>query len=59
MWEGSSLVLDKQQTLLAGGTLWTSRYTLSQDGKSLVITHHVKESHLGSPGDEWLVYDKK
>jgi hypothetical protein len=25
MWEGSSLVLDKQQTLLAGSTLWTSR----------------------------------
>jgi hypothetical protein len=59
MWEGASLVLEKRQTLVPRDTLWTSRYTLSEDGKSLVITHHVKQSTFGSPGDEWLVYDKK
>lgn len=59
MWDGSSLVLEKQQDVGGEIATWTSRYTLAEDGKSLVITHHIKKSAFGGPRDEWLVYDKK
>jgi hypothetical protein len=35
------------------------RYTLSQDGKSLAVTHHVNKSSLSAAFDESLTYEKQ
>jgi hypothetical protein len=59
-WDGDTLVIEKHQELGPGsGTVWTSRYTLSQDGQSLIVTQHFKKSSIGSVPDEYLVYEKQ
>lgn len=57
-WEGDTLVIEKQEDLGPGGTTWVSRYDLSQDSKSLVVTQHITRSVFGAPFEESLVYDK-
>lgn len=59
VWDGATLVIEKQQQVPGSIARSTSRYTLSQDGKTLLITHEVKKSEFGGPFGEWLVYDKK
>jgi hypothetical protein len=58
-WDGNTLVIEKHQKMLAGDSVWISRYTLSQDGKSLGITHHVIESSFSGTLDESLTYQKQ
>jgi hypothetical protein len=53
-WDGDTLVIDKQQ-----GSAWTSRYSLSHDGKSLIVTQHITRSAFSAPFDEFLTYDKQ
>lgn len=57
-WDGDTLVIEKHQDLGPGGTTWVSRYSLSQDAKTLRITQHVTRSAFSPPFDESLVYDK-
>jgi hypothetical protein len=54
-WDGDTLVIEKHQK----DSIWMSRYTLSQEGKSLAVTHHVNKSSFSSAFDESLMYEKK
>ena len=56
-WDGDTLLIEKHQDL--GDTTWVSRYSLSQDGKSLRITHRVIRSSFSAAFDQSLVYDKE
>jgi len=56
-WEGETLVIEKHQDQV--NCSWVSRFSLSQDGKSLGIAQHVAASTLSGPFDESLVYDKE
>jgi hypothetical protein len=58
-WDGDTLVIEKRQELGPGGSRWVSRYTLSQDGKSLAVTHHVNQSSFSAAFDESLTYEKQ
>ena|SRR5450631_883282 len=54
-WDGDTLVIEKHQA----GSFWVSRYTLSQDAKSLTVTHAVDKSSFGNAFDESLTYEKQ
>jgi hypothetical protein len=54
-WDGDTLVIEKHQA----GSFWVSRYTLSQDGKSLAVTHGVNKSSFSNAFDESLTYEKQ
>ena len=58
-WDGNTLVIEKRQELGPGGIRWVSRYTLSQDGKSLAVTYHVNQSSFSAAFDESLTYEKQ
>jgi len=58
-WDGDTLVIEKRQEIGQGGSSWVSRYTLSQDGKSLTVTHHVNRSSFSAAFDESLTYEKQ
>jgi hypothetical protein len=58
-WDGDTLVIEKRQEIGPGGSSWVSRYTLSQDGKSLAVTHHVNQSSFSAAFDESLTYEKQ
>ena len=58
-WDGDTLVIEKNQDSGDFGTTsWTSRYSLSQNGKTLTIIEHVTRSAFSAPFDETLVYDR-
>jgi hypothetical protein len=58
-WDGDTLVIDKNEDSGDFGTTsWTSRYSLSQNGKTLTIIEHVTRSAFSAPFDETLVYDR-
>jgi hypothetical protein len=52
-------VIEKHQETGLGGSVWMSRYILSQDGKSLAVTHHVNKSSFSAAFDESLTYEKQ
>ena len=54
-WDGDTLVMER----LRLGSSWTSRYMLSEDGKSLVVNHHVYKSSFSGAFDESLTYEKQ
>jgi hypothetical protein len=54
-WDGDTLVVEKHQA----GSFWVSRYTLSQDGKVLAVTHGVNKSSFSNAFDESLTYEKQ
>jgi hypothetical protein len=54
-WDSDTLVVEKHQA----GVLWVSRYTLSQDGKCLAVTHSVNKSSFSNAFDESLTYEKQ
>jgi hypothetical protein len=58
-WDGDTVVTEKSQEFGLGVSKWVSRYTLSQDGKSLAITHHVSRSSFSEAFDESLTYEKQ
>jgi hypothetical protein len=58
-WDGDTLVIEKHQETGRAGIIWMSRYTLSQDGKSLAVTHHVNKSSFSAAFDESLTYEKQ
>jgi hypothetical protein len=59
-WDGDTLVIEKHQaTGHVGAFVWISRFSLSQDGKSLAVTHHANQSSFGAAIDESLVYEKE
>ncbi|MFZ0913560.1 MAG: hypothetical protein WBQ76_11685 [Candidatus Korobacteraceae bacterium] len=58
-WDGDTLVIEKRQEIGPGGSTWVSRYMLSQDGKSLAVTHHVNQSSFSAAFDESLTYEKQ
>jgi hypothetical protein len=58
-WDGDTLVIEKRQETGRGGSTWTSRYTLSQDGTSLAVTRHVNKSSFSGAFDESLTYEKQ
>jgi hypothetical protein len=58
-WDGNTLVIEKRQEDGTGGSTWVSRYTLSQDGKTLAITHNVNRSSSSAAFDESLTYEKQ
>lgn len=58
-WDGDTLVIQKQQETDRGQVAFVVRYTLSQDGKSLAVTHHVNRSPFSAAFDESLTYEKQ
>lgn len=64
-WDGDTLVIEKQQEIVASGSgfglhsAWTSRYTLSRDGQILTVNIHVKKSSFGPGFDQSITYQKK
>ena len=58
-WDGDTLVIEKRQEIGPGGTSWVSRYRLSEDGKSLAVTHHVNQSKFSAAFDESLIYEQQ
>ena len=54
-WDGDTLVIEKHQR----GIFWVSRYTLSQDGQTLAVTHHNNKSWFSDAFDESLTYEKQ
>ena len=58
-WDGDTLVIEKRQEIGPGGSSWVSRYTLSQDGKTLAVTNNVNRSSLSAAFDESLTYEKQ
>jgi hypothetical protein len=58
-WDGDTLVIEKRQEVGPGGSSWVSRYALSQDGKTLVVTNNVQRSSLSAAFDESLTYEKQ
>jgi hypothetical protein len=58
-WDGDTLVIEKRQDVGPGDSSWVSRYTLSQDRKTLGITHNVDRSSLSAAFDESLTYEKQ
>jgi hypothetical protein len=58
-WDGDTLVIEKRQEIGPRDSSWVSRYTLSQDGKSLTVTHHVDRSSFSAAFDESLTYEKQ
>lgn len=58
-WDGDTLVIEKHQEIGPGGSVWMSRYILSQDGKGLAVTHHVNKSSFSAAFDESLTYEKQ
>jgi hypothetical protein len=59
-WDGDTVVIDKNQDSGDFGTTsWTSRYSLSQNGKTLAIIEHVARSAFSASFDETLVYDRR
>ncbi len=57
-WDGDTMVIEKHQDI-GGGANWICRYTLSQDGKSLLVTEHVSKSSFGAAFEESLTYEKQ
>jgi hypothetical protein len=57
-WDGATLLIEKQQETGRGQVIFVVRYTLSQDGKSLAVTHHVNGSPFSAAFDESLTYEK-
>jgi hypothetical protein len=58
-WVGDTLVIEKHQETRRGEVDFVVRYTLSQDGKSLAVTHHVDRSWFSGAFDESLNYEKQ
>ncbi len=61
-WDSDTLVIEKHQAIpfqTVGASVSISRYTLSQDGKSLAITSHTDKSSLGPAVDELLILEKQ
>jgi hypothetical protein len=59
-WDSDTLVIEKKQAIgSVGAFVWISRFTLSQDGKSLVVTQHASKSSFGAAFDESLIYEKE
>jgi hypothetical protein len=59
-WDGDTLVIEKQRAIGSVGTFeWISRYTLSQDGKSLAVIQHANKSSFSAAIDESLIYEKE
>ena len=61
-WDSDTLVIEKHQAIRfqdVGAFVSISHYTLSQDGKSLAVTHHVNKSSLSADFDESLTYEKQ
>jgi len=58
-WDGDTVVIEKHLVIDAGVRIWTSRYRLSEDGKSLVVAIHTKDSSFNDIFDESLTYEKQ
>ena len=58
-WDGDTLLIEKHQDHGSRAIEWVSRYSLSQDAKTLRITHHITRSSFSPPFDESLIYDKQ
>jgi hypothetical protein len=60
-WDGSTLVIEKQQRSRDGGRsldiAWTSRYSLSSDGKILVVNNQHTRPNDGFKSE--VIYDKQ
>ena len=58
-WEGDVLVIENR--LEEGNfqmTVWVSRYELSQDGTTLVVSEHLVKSVYRTTFDRLLTYEK-
>jgi hypothetical protein len=58
-WEGGTLVIGKHQETSIGEATSIRRYTMSQDGQSLIVTEHVNQSPFSSAFDQLLFYQKQ
>jgi hypothetical protein len=61
-WDSNTLVIEKHQAIpfqTVGAFVTISRYTLSQDGKSLAITSHTDKSSSSAAVDESLTFEKQ
>jgi hypothetical protein len=59
-WDGDTLVIEKQREIgSVGVSEWIDRYTLSQDGKSLVVILHANKSSFSAAIDESLIYERE
>lgn len=58
-WDRDTLVIEKRQDNDLRVSAWVSRYELSQDGSTLVVTQHVAKSSFSDAFDELLTYEKQ
>ena len=58
-WDDDTLVIEKRQEVAQRDSSWVVRYTLSQDGKSLAVTHHVNKSSFSDAFDLSLTFEKQ
>jgi hypothetical protein len=57
-WDGDAVVVEKRQVVGNSVSSWTTRYSVSADGKQLTIRQHVLESPIAPRFDEELVYER-
>lgn len=60
-WDGNTLVIENRMEMgnFREVTVWVSRYELSIDGKTLVVSEHVVKSSSGHDFDRLLTYEKQ
>jgi len=56
-WDGDTLVIEGRNDRLGGS--WVAHYTLSQDGRSLVVAQHFNKSSFSPAFDELLTFEKR